>query len=57
MLGMQSRAGLPRGVAVATGKVVLRGRHTHTGGLGWEAWQCGLPGVGRQAVEMALEPQ
>ena len=30
MPGMQSRAGLPRGVAVATGKVVLRGRHTHT---------------------------
>ena len=30
---------------------------THTRGLGWEAWRCCLPGVGRQAVEMALEPQ
>lgn len=27
MPGMQSRTGLPRGVAVATGKVLLRGRH------------------------------
>ena len=34
MPGMQSRAGLPRGVAVATGKVVLRGRHTHAGWAG-----------------------
>lgn len=36
MPGMRSRAGLPRGVAVATGKVLLRGTdlractHTHT---------------------------
>ena len=33
MPGMQSRAGLPRGVAVATGKVLHRGRH-NTGLVG-----------------------